>query len=212
MDRRAESAILVDRGKHRRSDWHHRQRLVGVHVVHRDDGAVLDRHGRDPVREREWPVLGGFGDDQVGKVRIAGKVVGHIVDHVRRFRAGIAAAMPGIAVDVESEIRNPVGVEDDEGVRAALARARCPISFNALIGPSRVPFSGSMLSDSISDGTCVTLAARTSSPIDGALPRRMSRELRKRGCPRSCARSSLNGLAAWAALTRSRFACPRPTA
>jgi len=43
-----------------------------------------------------------------------------------------------------------------------------PISFSAEVGPSRVPFSGSIRSDSISDGTCVILAARATLPMVGS--------------------------------------------
>ena len=67
-------------------------------------------------------LAGRFFDNQIGQRRIAWIVVGQILDHVRRFVAGVVAGVPLIGVDVKAEVRKPVGIENEERVGAALVR------------------------------------------------------------------------------------------
>ncbi len=69
------------------------------------------------------PVRLGFDGDRVGEFGVAGIVIGHVLDHVRRFMAGVDAAMARIGVHVTAEVGNPMRVEDQERIGAAFARA-----------------------------------------------------------------------------------------
>ena len=118
---RDELAVLLDAGEDRRRDRQHARPAAVIHVIHRHDRSVLQRQRLDLVRKHLQAILGSLDGNAVRQLRIAGIVVVHVLDHVRRFMARIYAAMAGIGVHVAAEIRNPVRVEDEEGVGAALA-------------------------------------------------------------------------------------------
>ena len=120
----AELAVLVDGGEDRRGDREHARPTAFVHIVHRHDRAVFQRERLDLVREHLQAALRRVLGDGVCELRIAGIVVGHVLDHVRRLMARIDAFMSRIGVHVTAEVGDPVHVEDEECVGARALRAR----------------------------------------------------------------------------------------
>ncbi len=73
--------------------------------------------------EHVEPFLLRLDGDHVGELGIAGQIVLHVLDHVRRLVGRVGPTVPRICIHVAAEIRDPVHVEDEERVGAALARA-----------------------------------------------------------------------------------------
>ena len=67
--------------------------------------------------------IGCFFNNQIGQRRVARIVVGEILNHVRRFVTGVVADVPLIGVDVKSEVRKPMGIENKKRIGAALVRS-----------------------------------------------------------------------------------------
>ena len=62
-----------------------------------------------------------FHGNHVGECRVSRIVVAQILDHVRRFVTGVAARMVRIGVDVKTEIRQPVRIENQERIGVPVA-------------------------------------------------------------------------------------------
>ncbi len=121
--RLSQEAALFRRGEQGRGDRDHLGPAVGVHVMHRHDGAVFQPEACDPVRDDVQASLARLRRDGFGQFGVARQVVAQILDHVRGLVAGERPPMMRIGVDMVAEIGEPVRVEHDEGRDAAIPRA-----------------------------------------------------------------------------------------
>ena len=110
---------------------HHAQRrdrdrlemLVGVHVAHGHQGAVLGRQRGGVVGQCLHAMLVADPGQELAQHRVARDFIGHVADEMRQLVAGVVALEMGRAVDVVIRVDQPVGVEHHDGVHAQLQAA-----------------------------------------------------------------------------------------
>ena len=97
--------------------------LVGIHVAHRHQRAVLELQRGRAVRAGLDAALVGDVGDQVAERRVAGVLVGQVADEVRQLVAGVHALEVRRAVQVVLAVDEPVHVEHHDGVHTQRAAA-----------------------------------------------------------------------------------------
>jgi hypothetical protein len=140
--------------------------LVGVHVAHRHQRAVLGRQRGGVVRQRLHPVFVADFGQQLAQIRVARELEGHVADEVRQLVAGVQALEVRRAVDVVVGVDQPVRVEHHDGVHPKLAAAPADLDVAVDGVAPRAPARPSSSLRYI-EGTWVILAARASLPMIG---------------------------------------------
>ena len=97
--------------------------LVGVHIAHRHQRAVLQLQAWNVVRFGAHAHRHGFVGNQLAQLGVAVIVVGHVANKMRQLVAGVDTLKAFRAVNVVGAVHQPVGIEHDNGVDAHLAAA-----------------------------------------------------------------------------------------
>ena len=98
------------------SDGHHFELAFRVHKVQRNQGAVLQIQRLNLMRQGVNALFGGAGCNGITQIRVARMLVFHILDKVRELVTGINPFKQLVAVNVETGIHQPVGIQNDNGI------------------------------------------------------------------------------------------------
>ena len=116
-------AVVEVVGLAQRGDRDGLEVLVGVHVAHGHQRAVLGAEGGGVVGQGFHAVFVADLGQQLPERGVARDLERHVADEVRQFVAGVAAFEVRCAVEVVAGVDEPVGVEDDDGVHTEFSAA-----------------------------------------------------------------------------------------